>query len=148
MLKPDQGRDGEWTGSRGAAPRISWETSSGQRTWIHSAFALCSLSHTEPCLTDGSVPECPGTRTVWFEVCVPLWGFCGSSAFPQARYTSLFSLLGAQCLGRPNLSGFKPKVHFLLPHPHSWGRSPLSLLCDPHQQAATSGTLPIALADS
>ena len=92
--------DGEWTGSRGAAPRISWQTSSGQRTWIHSAFALCSLSHTEPCLTDGSVPKCPGTRTVWFEVCVPLWGFCGSSAFPPARYTSLFSLLGAQCLGR------------------------------------------------
>ena len=80
--------DGEWTGSRGAAPRISWETSSGQRTWIHSAFALCPLSHTEPCLADGSVPECPGTRTVWFEVCVPLWGFVTAAPFPQARYTS------------------------------------------------------------
>ena len=51
------------------------------------------------------MPECPGTRTVRFEVSVLLWGFCDSSTFPQARHTSFFSLLGASFFGtRPRLT--------------------------------------------
>ena len=85
----------------------------------------------------------------------PLQGFLHSQPsskkdFPLLLfiYENLKSRFCCWSTHPPNLSGFKPKVHFLLPRPHSWGRSPLSLLCDPHQQAATSGTLPIALADS
>ena len=52
------------------------------------------------------MPECPGTRTVRFEVCVLLWGFCDSSTF------SFFSLLGASFFGtRPQLTAATALAH-------------------------------------
>ena len=85
----------------------------------------------------------------------PLQGFLHSQPSSEKDsplllfiYENLKSRFCRWSIQPSNLSGFKHKVCFSLPRPHSWGCSALSLLYDPHQQAATSGTLSIALADS
>ena len=84
--------DGEWTGSRGAAPQISRETSGGQRTWTHSALALCSLSHTEPCFRAGECRNVPAPGQFGLR-CVSCSGVSATAApFPSSLCSEPASL--------------------------------------------------------